>query len=123
MFRRKINHRDAEQYLSDPICTVYHEIGCSEELENRHAKAALRVTLNRAREIFPHCKQVFIGENDFTLHDADPKFVTLLLRFKGYLQTQQYVKACEECVDVLHFFRVEDKRILHIVITLLEEFL
>lgn len=122
MFQRKIDRQTAEIYLRTPICMIRHEYGSDEQLEDLQAKAALRQTMIRAREILPRCRQVFIGQRDLTLHDLDVRFVKLLGMIR-YLETGQYVKACEECVDVLHFFHVEDRRILSILISLLEEYL
>ena len=123
MFQRKIDRQTAEIYLRTPICMIRHEYGGDKELEDLQAKAALRQTMIRAREILPRCRQVFIGQRDLTLHDLDVRFVKLLLGMTRYLETGQYVKACEECVDVLHFFHVEDRRILSMLISLLEEYL
>ena len=119
----KRNHHNIEVLLREPIWRITHEYGADWQKENAQAKAALRDTLNLARKILPRCRKIFIGRNDFTLHDCDGFYLEQLLFLKHFLASGDYIQACEQLVDVLHYFHIEDRRILYQLIRLLEDYL
>ena len=119
----KRNHHNIEVLLKEPIRRISHEYGADREKENAQAKAALRNTLNLARKILPRCRKIFIGRTDFTLHDCDGFYLEQLLFLKQFLASGDYIQACEQLVDVLHYFHIEDRRILYLLIRLLEDYL
>ena len=122
MFRKKIDHRGLEQQLRAPIASYHWDTLAGPEYE-AGARVALLEMLKIAKKQLPRTQIVFIGRDDVPLHDANPNYLELLLRIRKFMATGQWVKTCEDMVDVLHFFHIEDRRILGNIILTLEEFL
>ncbi len=122
MFRRKLRHREAELYLSEPLVYLYRASSPFYN-DDEAAKAALRETLNRARKLMPQTCHVYIGQSNLTLHDSNIQYLASLLSIKHCLQNAQWFDACSDMMDMLHYFHVEDGRVLNTIISLLEEYL
>ncbi len=122
MFHRKITNTELEEYLREPIYKFGWDPQITPE-ELAQARAALEETLARARKMRPRTHHVFIGRHDWVLHDCDRNYLRQLLAVRRSLAKKQWNDACGELIDVLHFFRIEDGRVLNEIISLLEEFL
>lgn len=122
MLCKKPEQRELEKYLSEPISKWGWDPTITAEQAQR-AKEALRRTLERAKECLPKTRHVFIGMLDRPMHDCDKGYLSHLLRLRKSLQKASWNEACDELSHVLHFYHIEDGRILNQIIVTLEEFL
>lgn len=118
----KISRQDLEQLLKEPIRSHHWEPQLSPQQEAA-AKAALLELLRLSKAQLPRTRRVFIGRDDAPLHDGSANYLESLLRVRSFMATGQWTKACEDMVDVLHFFHIEDRRILGNIIATMEEYL
>ena len=122
MRRKKPDHWELEQYLGEPVANWGWDPHITRE-QARQAKAALERTLDRARERLPDTCHVFIGQQDRPLHDCDKGYLSHMVRLRTCLKKASWNEACDELSHVLHFYHIEDGRVLNEIIATLEEFL
>lgn len=121
-FRRKpITHQELEVYLREPGRHYHWDPDISPE-DMEKARLALVETLRRAKEMFPRTGHVYIGQTDGALHDFSGEYLSRMFELQQDLMKRQWNSACGDLSGVLHLFHIEDSRILHSIITLLEEY-
>lgn len=118
----KIDRWELEKILKEPIKSHHWEPQLSSQQEAA-AKAALMELLELAKRYLPRTRNVFIGRDNTPLHDGNANYLRLMLQIQSFMESNQWVKACEDMVDVLHFFHIEDRRILGNIIATMEEYL
>lgn len=116
MSRQVIDAKSLEEYLSSPL-----EKNSSSESEK--AKEALLETLRRSKQMLGKTHHVHIGLYDRPFHDCDINYLRSLMRVKKDLVQKKWSAACSDLQDVLHFYEINDGRILNEIIRLLEEYL
>lgn len=101
-------------FLSAPLKTAPFN-------EPEQAKTALQEVLERAKAVLPNTHLLTIGLHDRPFHDCDPHYLRLLLQVKKDLKQKRWNAACTDLQDVLHFFQIEDGRVINEIVHLLEE--
>lgn len=120
--KKAIDTQTLKEYLSSPLKESSPELDISPSA-NQQAKALLLETLRRAKQMQHRTGHVHIELYDRPFHDCNSEYLRSMLRIKRDLAQQQWNAACNDLQDVLHFYQINDGRILNEIIQMLEGYL
>lgn len=123
MFRRKLTHWEVETYLRIPIRKWIVMPSINPPLKSALVKSSLQVLLLRAQRLFPKTVVTRINVYDRPLHDCSSNYLWHLITLEKHLSNERWFDACDLLVDMLHYYHVEDRRILGTLISILEKYL
>lgn len=123
MFRKKLTHRQVEIYLRAPIRKWIAKPSINPPLNGALVKDSLQIVLRRAQQLFPKSEVTQINVYDRPLHDSSPNYLWHLLTLEKHLSCERWFEACDLLIDMLHYYQVEDRRILGTLISILEKYL
>lgn len=120
MFSRKLTQHKVEFYLSGPIRKWFIRPPIDPPLNGDLVKKSLQSLLRRAQRIFPRSQIAPINICDRPLHDCDANYLWHLMRLDEHLENKRWFEACDLLSDMLHYYHVEERRILGTIISVLE---
>lgn len=123
MFRRRLTHWQAETYLRTPIRKWIAKPSINPPLNGALIKQSLQTLLRRAKHLFPRSGVTRIYVYDRPLHDCSPNYLWQLMMLEKHLSSGRWFEACDILIDMLHYYHVEDRRILGTLISILEVYL
>lgn len=84
------------------------------------AKKDLQEFVRRAKRLLP--KAAVYDFEPLARCEKGEAYLRQMLVVKRYLDEQRWDNACHELYDVVHFYRIQDRRILYTIIKLLEAY-